>query len=73
MSRIWLPALILVFMVGASTSALGQRSARSALWREWATLESQWQVEKRALAQDRERYRAREAAKPAPRKPKKTK
>ena len=69
MRRIWLAALILLFTVGAVTAALGQRSARSVLWREWATLEHQWQVEKRALAVDRERYRVRRAAKPSPRKP----
>ena len=73
MGRTWLTALILVVTAGVVTSALAQRSARSALWREWATIENQWQVERRALAQDRERYRAQQAAKSPPRKTKKKK
>jgi len=51
-------------LLGLSTAALAQRTVRSALWREWSTIENQWQIEKRALSADRKRFAAQVKAKP---------
>jgi hypothetical protein len=60
-------------MFGLPTKAFGQRSAQSSLWREWATIENQWQVEKRSLMLDRKQFAAKqrkEKPRPAPKKKK---
>ena len=51
--------IFLSLVVGLTSVANAQRTERSTLWREWATIESQWQIERRAIAQDRKRLAAR--------------
>ncbi len=64
MGRFGLTAITFFVLFGLSSTALGQRTARSSLWREWSTIENQWQIEKRALAADRKRFAARAEAPP---------
>ncbi len=62
MGRLGLTVITFFILSSLSSLAFAQRTERSALWREWATLEAQWTTEKRTIEGDRARFLARVAA-----------